>query len=142
MDWAFEPIENICDFVCVDLPCNPTACSQTEPWKRKKSKKRVECTEDGDEYIEDNGKRCRSFTTLTADMLCSKQEDVARQLGFKVSTFSKRWKEAVPDRKWPFRALCKIDKELATMLTSGNLPELERLHKERARELVVVRVRK
>ena len=33
-----------------------------------------------------------------------------------VSTLSKRWKEAAKNRKWPFRRVAKIDKEISQLL--------------------------
>jgi hypothetical protein len=59
------------------------------------------------------------------------QSDAAKKLGIPTSTLSKRWKEAVRTRKWPYRAICKLDKEIMTLLhnipqghdPSGQLPE-------------------
>eukprot|EP01114_Cavostelium_apophysatum_P013101 TRINITY_DN309_c0_g1_i1.p1 TRINITY_DN309_c0_g1~~TRINITY_DN309_c0_g1_i1.p1 ORF type:complete len:281 (-),score=69.12 TRINITY_DN309_c0_g1_i1:187-1029(-) len=44
------------------------------------------------------------------------QHEAARRLGVPCSTLSKRWKEASVNRKWPHRILCKLDKEITTLL--------------------------
>jgi len=49
------------------------------------------------------------------------QADAAKKLSIPPSTLSKRWKEAVRKRKWPFRMICKIDKEIMTLL--HNVPQ-------------------
>jgi hypothetical protein len=73
------------------------------------------------------------------------QSDAAKKLGIPTSTLSKRWKEAVRTRKWPYRfnetihmyfsvkflflliffqyirAICKLDKEIMTLL--HNIPQ-------------------
>lgn len=49
------------------------------------------------------------------------QSEAAKKLGIPPSTLSKRWKEAVRKRKWPFRMVCKIDKEIMTLL--HNVPQ-------------------
>jgi hypothetical protein len=42
--------------------------------------------------------------------------------------FSKRWKEAVRGRKWPYRTVCKLDKEIMALL--HNMPQGYNLNKE------------
>jgi hypothetical protein len=80
------------------------------------------------------------------------QAEAAKKLGIPSSTLSKRWKEAVQKRKWPWRAVCKIDKEIMTLLHNvpqghtGPLPEemegrLGRLLRKRQEELKPVVVR-
>jgi len=49
------------------------------------------------------------------------QSDAAKKLGVPTSTLSKRWKEAVRGRKWPYRMVCKLDKEIMTLL--HNIPQ-------------------
>jgi hypothetical protein len=44
------------------------------------------------------------------------QHEAARRLGVPCSTLSKRWKEASLNRKWPYRIVCKLDKEITTLL--------------------------
>jgi hypothetical protein len=48
------------------------------------------------------------------------QSKVAKTLGIPSSTLSKRWKEAARARKWPWRTVCKIDKEIMALL--HNIP--------------------
>src|SRR5690349_10485903 len=43
------------------------------------------------------------------------QHKVAKLIGVPVSTFSKKWCDAVGQRKWPYRKLRKIDKEIAEL---------------------------
>lgn len=49
------------------------------------------------------------------------QNQAAKHLGIPPSTLSKRWREAAPNRKWPYRTVCKIDKEITTLL--HNIPQ-------------------
>jgi len=49
------------------------------------------------------------------------QSQAAKKLHVPTSTLSKRWKEAVRTRKWPYRAVCKLDKEIMTILY--NIPQ-------------------
>jgi len=49
------------------------------------------------------------------------QSQAAKKLHVPTSTLSKRWKEAVRNRKWPYRAVCKLDKEIMTTLY--NIPQ-------------------
>jgi len=49
------------------------------------------------------------------------QAEAAKKLGIPTSTLSKRWKEASCKRKWPWRTVCKIDKEIAVLLQ--NVPQ-------------------
>jgi len=44
------------------------------------------------------------------------QSEAAKILGVPSSTLSKRWKEASNNRKWPFRTISKLDKEILTLL--------------------------
>lgn len=44
------------------------------------------------------------------------QHEASRRLGVPCSTLSKRWKEASVNRKWPYRIVCKLDKEITTLL--------------------------
>jgi len=48
------------------------------------------------------------------------QSESAKKLNIPTSTLSKRWKEAVRGRKWPYRSVCKLDKEIMTLL--HNIP--------------------
>lgn len=87
------------------------------------------------------------------DLLTLPQSQAAHILGVPTSTLSKRWKEAVRGRKWPFRTVTRIDKEIMTLLhnipqgaTSQQLPEeveasLALLMKRRQEELKPVIIR-
>jgi len=44
------------------------------------------------------------------------QIQAAKIIGVPTSTLSKRWKESAPTRKWPWRTVCKIDKEMVQIL--------------------------
>jgi hypothetical protein len=54
------------------------------------------------------------------DYLNMPQTRVAKVLGIPSSTLSKRWREAARQRKWPWRTVCKIDKEIMALL--HNIP--------------------
>jgi hypothetical protein len=43
------------------------------------------------------------YIEIGAELLRLRQNDAARRLGLAPSTFSKRWRQTLPDRKWPFR---------------------------------------
>jgi hypothetical protein len=49
------------------------------------------------------------------------QKLAAKKLGIPVSTLSKRWKEACRTRKWPYRNVSKLDREITTLM--HNLPQ-------------------
>lgn len=48
------------------------------------------------------------------------QSEAAKQLNIPTSSLSKRWKESARNRKWPYRAVCKLDKEIMTLM--HNIP--------------------
>ena len=92
------------------------------------------------------------------DLLNLPQIEAAKKLDMPMSTLSKRWKEAVRFRKWPYRQVAKLDKEIMTLLhnipsrTEGNdsnvpptPPEIEQalgvLLRRRQEELRPVRIR-
>lgn len=64
--------------------------------------------------------RGQNYIDIT-DYLNMPQAEAAKKLGIPPSTLSKRWKEAVRKRKWPYRMVCKIDKEIMTLL--HNVPQ-------------------
>lgn len=61
-----------------------------------------------------------NYTDIT-EYLNMPQNEAAKRLQIPTSTLSKRWKEAVVNRKWPYRTVCKIDKEIMTLL--HNIPQ-------------------
>jgi hypothetical protein len=48
------------------------------------------------------------------------QSEAAKKLNIPTSSLSKRWKESARKRKWPYRAVCKLDKEIMTLM--HNIP--------------------
>ena len=102
----------------------------------------------------------RNFVDITP-YLNMPQATAAKELGIPTSTLSKRWKEAVATsrsikksgraRKWPWRLVCKLDKEIMTLLhnvpPSSTIPpdletRLQALMRRRQEELrpVVIRL--
>jgi len=64
------------------------------------------------------------------------QEDAAKRLGIPSSTLSKRWREATRNRKWPFRTLSKVEREIKTIV--HNLPRGVPIEAELAQNLSVL----
>jgi len=56
------------------------------------------------------------------------QHEAAKSLGIPSSTLSKRWKEATNNRKWPFRVLAKLDKEIVTLAQNACHSNSEKLN--------------
>eukprot|EP01126_Amoeba_proteus_P016761 TRINITY_DN17863_c0_g1_i1.p1 TRINITY_DN17863_c0_g1~~TRINITY_DN17863_c0_g1_i1.p1 ORF type:complete len:304 (+),score=41.72 TRINITY_DN17863_c0_g1_i1:56-967(+) len=78
------------------------------------------------------------------------QAKAAKELNIPTSSLSKRWKESARNRKWPYRAVCRLDKEIMTLMYNippgGALPpeieeKLSRLLKERQEHLKPVIIR-
>lgn len=78
------------------------------------------------------------------------QERAAKKLGIPKSTLSKRWREATCNRKWPYRQLCKVDREIKTLIHNmqnlgggadsqlqANLATLMRLRQEESRSVLI-----
>ncbi len=66
---------------------------------------------------------------ITAELLKMKQSEAAIKLGIPPSTFSKRWRESLPHRKWPFRKHRKLEKSLKFLQQKGNHTEIESIEK-------------
>jgi len=154
---------------------------QTKKKKREEYSDEEDDAGDDDEEVESEGeggtKRGggggKHFVDIT-EYLCLPQSDAAAKLGLPgvlvvrvdvlvfltevfvcaVSTLSKRWKESAKTRKWPFRKVAKLDKEIAAVLTAvpqagvdaGALPpaleeQLTAMLKERAFDLRKISIR-
>jgi len=71
----------------------------------KESEKRlIERKDDNSKFVD-----VTPFLTLP-------QHEAAKKLGIPSSTLAKRWKEASCNRKWPYRTVSKLDKEILTLL--------------------------
>eukprot|EP01089_Gocevia_fonbrunei_P008039 TRINITY_DN1962_c0_g1_i5.p1 TRINITY_DN1962_c0_g1~~TRINITY_DN1962_c0_g1_i5.p1 ORF type:complete len:223 (+),score=26.73 TRINITY_DN1962_c0_g1_i5:501-1169(+) len=90
-----------------------------------------------------------SFMDITPYMTLP-QAEAAKRLGIPPSTLSKRWRSAAQKRKWPWRLVAKIDKEIATLMYNINPSEplekdqqerLSRLLLQREKELSPVKIR-
>jgi len=46
------------------------------------------------------------------------QEEASKKIGIPSSTLSKRWRESTNNRKWPFRQINKIDREIKNIMGS------------------------
>lgn len=81
-----------------------------------------EAGQDGDNSnaLVPGSKSGQTYVDIT-DYLNMPQSEAAKKLGIPTSTLSKRWKEAVRGRKWPYRMICKLDKEIMTLL--HNVPQ-------------------
>lgn len=154
---------------------------QSKKKKREEYSDEEDDLGDDDEDVESDGgeggaKRGggggKHFVDIT-EYLCLPQSDAAVKLGLPgeratkkemgfvfqcsrcpVSTLSKRWKESAKTRKWPFRKVAKLDKEIAAVLTAvpqtgvdaGELPpaveeQLTAMLKERAFDLRKISIR-
>lgn len=49
---------------------------------------------------------------IRPELMQMKQAKAAVKLGIPPSTFSKRWRESLPDRKWPYRVHKKVEKSI------------------------------
>jgi len=95
--------------------------------------------------IKSNKKKQMKMMVIREKHLLMRQTEAAYQLGFSSSTFSKRWRDSVPTRKWPYRKNSKLSnaiKVLRSMQKKSNQDhfdsskshvenELARLLKER-----------
>eukprot|EP00026_Physarum_polycephalum_P004585 Phypoly_transcript_04607.p1 GENE.Phypoly_transcript_04607~~Phypoly_transcript_04607.p1 ORF type:complete len:581 (+),score=186.73 Phypoly_transcript_04607:185-1927(+) len=64
---------------------------------------------DGDSLGRKAGKR---KLVIPRDLLKMKQMNAALKIGIPPSTFSKRWRESLPDRTWPYRNHRRIEKNI------------------------------
>jgi len=81
-----------------------------------------------------------------SEFLALPQSDAAETLGLPTSTLSKRWKEIVPDRKWPYRTVMKIDHAITSALKHLGDDDAPTLHirallQERHEALVPISIR-
>jgi len=63
------------------------------------------------------------FVYLTEELLNLPQSETARRIGVPTSSLSKKWKEVAGERKWPFRTVSKLDKEIASLIEANTIPE-------------------
>lgn len=75
------------------------------------------------------------FLDITPYMVLP-QAEAARRFGIPPSTLSKRWRTAARKRKWPWRAVAKIDKEISTICQ--NIKSGEELEPDIARRLAML----
>jgi len=99
--------------------------------------------------LKNNKKKQMKTMIIKEKYLLMRQTEAAYQLGFSSSTFSKRWRDSVPLRKWPYRKNSKLSnaiKVLRSMQKKSNQDhydsnkshvenELARLVKERSENL-------
>jgi len=71
---------------------------------KETEKRMVERKDDNSKFVD-----VTPFLTLP-------QHEAAKKLGIPSSTLAKRWKEASCNRKWPYRTVSKLDKEILTLL--------------------------
>lgn len=78
---------------------------------------------------------------VPSDLMKMKQGSAALQLGIPASTFSKRWRESLPDRKWPFRTHRKLEKSMKMLLIMQKkghnvTKDMERLRQQQEENLL------
>jgi len=72
---------------------------------------------DGDSLGRKAGKR---KLVIPRDLLKMKQMNAALKIGVPPSTFSKRWRESLPDRTWPYRNHRRIEKNIKMLKAMQN----------------------
>lgn len=80
--------------------------------------------------------------------LCMPQFQASQLLRIRASTLSKRWKDATNNRKWPFRTLKRLDREITTLLKNIQLDpnspklleQLGRLLRDREEQLTPIKI--
>jgi len=70
-----------------------------------------------DEKIASKSGKPKNYINLS-EFLTLPQNDAAKILKMATSSLSKKWKEASNSRKWPYRTIQKIDKEIMTLLNN------------------------
>eukprot|EP00026_Physarum_polycephalum_P015128 Phypoly_transcript_15747.p1 GENE.Phypoly_transcript_15747~~Phypoly_transcript_15747.p1 ORF type:complete len:240 (+),score=69.70 Phypoly_transcript_15747:154-873(+) len=78
---------------------------------------------------------------VPSELMKMKQGSAALQLGIPASTFSKRWRESLPDRKWPFRTHRKLEKSMKMLLIMQKkghnvTKDMERLRQQQEENLL------
>jgi len=88
------------------VPSPPPSQTNTPPLKQSPSPKSI-----GNLPMKatKNNSRC---IQIGEDLLKMRQNDAARMLGIAPSTFSKRWRQALPARKWPYRQHEKLQRSI------------------------------
>lgn len=90
-------------FVHKLLPVSPLRASSVSPSDPSFSQ---------DQLLAQQANSNKKPMVITADLLKMKQSEAALKLGIPPSTFSKRWRESLPHRKWPYRKHRKLEKSL------------------------------
>eukprot|EP01114_Cavostelium_apophysatum_P024698 TRINITY_DN975_c0_g1_i1.p1 TRINITY_DN975_c0_g1~~TRINITY_DN975_c0_g1_i1.p1 ORF type:complete len:282 (+),score=65.08 TRINITY_DN975_c0_g1_i1:200-1045(+) len=75
----------------------------------------IQPRQDNDKRIVEKRDDNSKFVDVTP-FLTLPQHEAAKKLGIPSSTLAKRWKEASCNRKWPYRTVSKLDKEILTLL--------------------------
>ena len=105
--------------------CEAVKSDERDEWEVGNSKGAVQCSTmskiRGGQLKSPNRLRPGHSYVDIAEYLSMAQAKAANKLHLPPSSMSKRWKESVgPNRKWPYRILCKIDKEITVLL--HNIP--------------------
>jgi len=108
---ASSPVSSRCNSPAEDVEFSDNNTNSTP---RRGAVRRTRSHEDG-------------FFINVAPYLHLPQHEAAKNLGIPSSTLSKRWKEATNNRKWPFRVLAKLDKEILTLAQNAFHSQSEKL---------------
>jgi mRNA-degrading endonuclease RelE of RelBE toxin-antitoxin system len=49
------------------------------------------------------------------DYINMPQQEAAKRLNISTSKLSKIWKKTYPKRRWPYRIICRVDREVSTI---------------------------
>jgi len=70
------------------------------------------------------GKKSHKMQMIVGeDLLKMRQSEAAVKLGIKPSTFSKRWRESLPERKWPYRKHIRLEKSIKMLSMLKHKPD-------------------